>query len=139
MKAPTKKEVIEQLKEEIRLRSLDREHHINTAKKLRVAEERIGELEQLTKGTDAFQVCHPSNLSWQRAADHGIRIYTDGAAKQLLTRIPLCTNYGFGEVDSRQKLERLVKLQNILCEAYEDFSDENITVELFMSEEYVNT
>jgi len=61
MKAPTKKEVIEQLKEQIRLRSLDQEHHIRTTEELRVAENRIEALEQLTEGTDVFQVSHPDN------------------------------------------------------------------------------
>ena len=141
MKAPTKKEVIEQLKEEIRLRSLDREHHINTVKQLGVAETRIRELEQLTKGTDVFQVSHPDNLFWHRYTDHGLRIYTHGDdhddSKQLLTRIPLFTNY-HGEADTQSKIEILLKLQKLLSEAYESFPDEHIGVEIFMAENGVN-
>jgi len=141
MKAPTKKEVIEQLKEEIRLRSLDREHHINTVKQLGVAETRIRELEQLTKGTDVFQVSHPDNLFWHRYTDHGLRIYTHGDdhddSKQLLTRIPLFTNY-HGEADTQSKIEILLKLQKLLSEAYESFPDEYIGVEIFMAENNVN-
>ena len=141
MKAPTKKEVVEQLKEEIRSRSLDQEHHINTVKQLRVAEGRIEELEQLTKGTDAFQVSHPANLYWHRYADHGLRVYTHGDdhddSKQLLTRIPLFTGY-HGEVDTQSKIEILLKLQKLLSEAYESFPDEYIGVEIFMAENNVN-
>ena len=138
MKAPTKKEVTEQLKEEIRLRSLDQEHHIRTTKELRVAENRIEALEQLTEGTDAFQVSHPSNLDSHRYADHGIRIYTDnGSGKQLLTRIPLFTHHD-GEADTQRKIELLGKLQKLLCEAYETFPDDTISIEMFMSEDYVN-
>ena len=141
MKAPTKKEVTEQLKEEIRLRSLDKEHHLNTLKQLGVAEDRIRELEQLTKGTDVFQVSHPSNLFWHRYADHGLRIYTHGDdhddSKQLLTRIPLFTNHD-GEADTQSKIEILLKLQKLLSEAYESFPDEYIGVEIFMAENNVN-
>ena len=141
MKAPSKKEVTEQLKEEIRSRSLDQEHHINTVKKLGVAETRIRELEQLTKGTDVFQVSHPANLFWHRYADHGLRIYTHGDdhddSKQLLTRIPLFTNY-HGEADTQSKIEILLKLQKLLSEAYESFPDEQIGVEIFMAENGVN-
>jgi len=141
MKAPTKKEVTEQLKEEIRLRSLDQEHHISTVKKLGVAETRIRELEQLTKGTDVFQVSHPDNLFWHRYADHGLRIYTHGDdhddSKQLLTRIPLFTNHD-GEADTQSKIEILLKLQKLLSEAYESFPDEHIGVEIFMAENHVN-
>ena len=130
------------MKEEIRLRSLDKEHHINTVKQLRAAEYRIEELEQLTKGTDAFQVCHPKNLFWQRYADHGLRIYTHGddhdVSKELLTRIPLFTSHHFGEVDSDRKIEILVKLQKLLSEAYETFPDEYVGVEIFMAENMVN-
>ena len=46
MKAPTKQEVIDQLKEQIRLRSLDQERHIRTTQELRAAEKRIEELEE---------------------------------------------------------------------------------------------
>ena len=141
MKAPSKKEVTEQLKEEIRSRSLDQEHHINTVKKLGVAETRIRELEQLTKGTDVFQVSHPDNLFWHRYADHGLQIYTHGEdhddSKQLLTRIPLFTGY-HGEVDTQSKIEILLKLQKLLSEAYESFPDEYIGVEIFMAENGVN-
>ena len=141
MKAPTKKEVTEQLKEEIRLRSLDKEHHIRTTQELRAAEKRIEELEQLTKGTDVFQVSHPANLFWHRFADHGLRIYTHGDdhddSKQLLTRIPLFTNHD-GEADTQSKIEILLKLQKLLSEAYESFPDEHIGVEIFMAENGVN-
>ena len=141
MKAPTKKEVTEQLKEEIRLRSLDKEHHIRTTQELRAAEKRIEELEQLTKGTDVFQVSHPANLFWHRFADHGLRIYTHGDdhddSKQLLTRIPLFTNHD-GEADTQSKIEILLKLQKLLSEAYESFPDEHIGVEIFMAENHVN-
>ena len=138
METPTKKELTEQLKEEIRLRSLDKEHHLNTLKQLGVAEDRIRELEQLTKGTDVFQVSHPSNLDSHRYADHGIRIYTDnGSGKQLLTRIPLFTHHD-GEADTQRKIELLGKLQKLLCEAYETFPDDTISIEMFMSEDYVN-
>ena len=141
MKAPTKKEVTEQLKEEIRSRSLDQEHHINTVKQLSAAEKRIEELEQLTKGTDVFQVSHPANLFWHRYADHGLRIYTHGDdhddSKQLLTRIPLFTNY-HGEADTQSKVKILLKLQKLLSEAYESFPDEYVGVEIFMAENNVN-
>jgi len=148
MKEPTKKEVTEQLKEvteqlkeEIRSRSLNKEHHLNTLKQLGVAEDRIRELEQLTKGTDVFQVSHPSNLFWHRYADHGLRIYTHGDdhddSKQLLTRIPLFTNHD-GKADTQSKIELLGKLQKLLCEAYETFPDDTISIEMFMSEDYVN-
>ena len=141
MKAPSKKEVTEQLKEEIRLRSLDQERHIRTTQELRAAEKRIEELEQLTKGTDSFQVCHPKNLFWHRYADHGLRIYTHGDdhddSKQLLTRIPLFTNC-HGEPDTQSKIEILLKLQKLLSEAYESFPDEHIGVEIFMAENNVN-
>tara|TARA_R110002126_G_scaffold2289_2_gene13313 strand:- start:119 stop:538 length:420 start_codon:yes stop_codon:yes gene_type:complete len=138
MKTLTKKELTEQLKEQIGLRSLDQEQRINTVKQLRAAEKRIEELEQLTKGTDAFQVSHPSNLNSHRYADHGIRIYTDnGSSKQLLTRIPLFTHHD-GEADTQRKIELLGKLQKLLCEAYETFPDDTISIEMFMSEDYVN-
>jgi len=141
MKAPSKKEVTEQLKEEIRLRSLDQERHIRTTQELRAAEKRIEELEQLTKGTDVFQVSHPANLFWHRYADHGLRIYTHGDdhddSKQLLTRIPLFTNY-HGDPDTQSKIEILLKLQKLLSEAYESFPDEHIGVEIFMAENNVN-
>ena len=91
METPTKKEVTEQLKEEIRLRSLDQEHHIRTTQELRAAEKRIEELEQLTKGTDVFQVSHPANLFWHRFADHGLRIYTHGdVQKRGVNPWPYC-------------------------------------------------
>jgi len=141
MKAPSKKEVTEQLKEEIRLRSLDQERHIRTTQELRAAEKRIEELEQLTKGTDVFQVSHPANLFWHRYADHGLRVYTHGDdhddSKQLLTRIPLFTNY-HGDPDTQSKIEILLKLQKLLSEAYESFPDEHIGVEIFMAENNVN-
>ena len=135
MKAPTKKEVIEQLKEQIRLRSLDQEHHIRTTEELRAAEKRIEELEQLTKGTDAFQVSHPANLFWHRD-DHD-------DSKQLLTRIPLFTGY-HSVVDEdywikeKRKMKILLKMKNLLSEAYECFPDEYIGVEIFMAENNVN-
>ena len=104
-------------------------------------EQRIEELEQLTKGTDVFQVSHPDNLFWHRYADHGLRIYTHGDdhddSKQLLTRIPLFTNY-HGEADTQSKIEILLKLQKLLSEAYESFPDEYIGVEIFMAENNVN-
>ena len=141
MKAPTKQEVIDQLKEEVRLRSLDQERHIRTTQKLRAAETRIEALQQLTKGTDVFQVSHPANLFWHRFADHGLRIYTHGDdhddSKQLLTRIPLFTNC-HGETDTQSKIEILLKLQKLLSEAYESFPDEYIGVEIFMAENNVN-
>ena len=147
MKAPTKKEVIEQLKEEIKLRSLDREHHIRTTEELRAAERRIEELEQLTKGTDTFQVSHPANLFWHRYADHGLRIYTHrddhDDSKQLLTRIPLFTGY-HSVVDEdywikeKRKMKILLKMKKLLSEAYECFPDEYIGVEIFMAENNVN-
>ena len=141
MKAPSKKEVTEQLKEQIRLRSLDQEHHIRTTQELRAAETRIEALQQLTKGSDVFQVSHPSNLFWHRYADHGLRIYTHGDdhddSKQLLTRIPLFTDY-HGASDTTKKIEILVKLQELLSEAYESFPDEYIGVEIFMAENNVN-
>ena len=141
MKTSTKKELTEQLKEEIRLRSLDQEHHIRTTKELRVAENRIEALEQLTEGTDVFQVSHPANLFWHRYADHGLRIYTHGDdhdnSKQLLTRIPLFTNHD-GKADTQSKIEILLKLQKLLSEAYETFPDEYIGVEIFMAENGVN-
>ena len=141
MKAPTKQEVIDQLKEEVRLRSLDQERHIRTTQQLRAAETRIEALQQLTKGTDVFQVSHPANLFWHRFADHGLRIYTHGDdhddSKQLLTRIPLFTNC-HGEPDTQSKIEILLKLQKLLSEAYESFPDEYIGVEIFMAENNVN-
>ena len=141
MKAPSKKELTDQLKEEVRLRSLDQERHIRTTQQLRAAETRIEALQQLTKGTDVFQVSHPANLFWHRFADHGLRIYTHGDdhddSKQLLTRIPLFTSC-HGETDTQSKIEILLKLQKLLSEAYESFPDEYIGVEIFMAENNVN-
>jgi len=141
MKAPSKKELTDQLKEEVRLRSLDQERHIRTTQQLRAAETRIEALQQLTKGTDVFQVSHPANLFWHRFADHGLRIYTHGDdhddSKQLLTRIPLFTNC-HDETDTQSKIEILLKLQKLLSEAYESFPDEYIGVEIFMAENNVN-